>query len=120
MANLSAGVLAVEMDNRIVEVEGSFVVRTSSETREAKISHSGKVGIKRTPVAPGFTCTVQVYDDDTADFFAALINKTCQVRTRGRTYQFTGATTTGSFDHDIVEGTAEIEVFAQTCTQVDD
>lgn len=120
MANLNAGVLLTEMDGRIVQVEGSFVVRTSTETREAKMSHAGKVGVKRTPVAPGFTCTVQVYDDDTAAFFAALINKDCSVKTRGRTYAFTGATSTGSFDHDIVEGTAEIEVFAQTITEISD
>lgn len=120
MADLSSGVLSVELDGRIVEVEGSFVVRTSSETREPKISHGGKVGIKRTPVAPGFTCTLQVYDDDTVDFYHALVGKTCRVRTRGRTYEFTGCTTTGTLEHDLVEGTAEIEVFAQTCTQVDD
>lgn len=120
MADLNSGVLLVEMDGRIVEVEGSFVVRTSTETREAKMAHSGRIGIKRTPTAPGFTCTVQVYDDDTAAFWAAFINKDCTVKTRGRTYVFTGATTTGAFDHDLVEGTAEVEVFAQRITEIAD
>lgn len=120
MADLHAGVLLVEMDGRIVEVEGSFVVRTSTETREAKMAHSGKVGVKRTPVAPGLTCTVQVYDDDTSAFWAAFINKDCMVKTRGRVYQLTGATTTGAFDHDLVEGTAEIEIFAQRIVEIAD
>lgn len=120
MADISSGVLLVEIDGEICEFEGSFTVQPNSEQREAKISHAGKVGIKRTPIAPGFKATIQMYENVTAEWYDALVGKNATVRTRGRSYSFTGVTSVGMLETDLVEGTADIEVFAQTCTETVD
>jgi len=117
MDELCSGVLMVEMDGVICEFEGGFTVQPNSEMREEKISHAGKVGIKRTPIAPGFKGTMQVYDTNTAKKYHDFVNKPCSIRTRGRVYSFTGATSKGTFEHDLVEGTVEVECFAQKCTE---
>lgn len=120
MANLKSGVLLVEIGGVICEFEGSFTVQPNNREREAKISHSGKVGYKSTPIAPMVRGTMQVYDDQTSTWFAELINSEVTVKTDGRTYKFTGATSKGTYEHELVEGTVEIEIFAQACTVLDE
>lgn len=117
MADLSSGVLLVDIDGEICEFEGSFSVQPNAQSREAKVSHSGKVGVKRTPIAPGFKGTIQVYPNVGAGWYHALVEKGCTVITRGRKYSFSGCTSTGTWEHELDEGTVPVEFFAQACEE---
>lgn len=117
MADLSSGVLLVDIDGTICEFEGSFTVQPNSESREPKISHSGKVGIKRTPIAPGFKGTIQVYSSVGGGWYDSIVEKGCTVITRGRRYSYTGCTSSGTWEHELDEGTVSVEFFAQACEE---
>lgn len=115
---LSAGVLVVDIDGEIVEIEGSFSIMPNTIKREPVVSQSGKVFAKTTPVHCGFKGTLLVTDQITGAWYAGITDKGCSVRIRGgRSYSFDGCYSVGELEHNGVDGTAEIEVFAQSCTE---
>lgn len=120
MANLVSGLLIAEIGGLICEFEGEFTVQPNNREREPKISHSGKVGYKSTPIAPRVTGTMQVYGAQTAAWYAGLVNAEVTVKTDGRTYKLTGATSVGTYEHALIEGTVPVDIFAQTCDEITD
>lgn len=118
MADLSAGVMLLDIDGTIVEVLGSFSVQPNAVTREAVVSESGVVSVKTTPVAPMVKATVLVMGEITGAWLASIVNKRGSVRLRdGRVYAFDGLTSTASFEHNAIDGTVDLEFFMQKCIE---
>jgi len=116
---LSAGVLVVEVDGLPLEVEGSFTCQPNTESREAKVSQSGKVGYITTPIPATIEGVIFVTDDITPAWYAGIVNKTASVRLRdGRIYSFRGLSTNGMFEHDTINGTAPFSAFAESGEQL--
>lgn len=118
MARLAAGVLLVDIDGTIVEIEGGFSIMPNTTKREAVVSQSGKVLYKTTPTAAGFKGTLLVTQEVTGAWLLSIVEKGCTVRLRdGRQFAFSECTSTGEYEHDGVEGTVPVEFFAQSCTE---
>lgn len=117
MAALSQGVLALDIAGTIFEVEGSFSCQSSNVMREAKVSQSGRVHYIVTPVAPMFSGTVLVTDGtELRAIYIALTDGTCQVTLRdGTRYVYSGCFSKGEWPHNVIDGTAEIEVTGSEC-----
>jgi len=120
MAALQAGVMLVRIGGRDIQVEGSFEVNPATVIREAKTSLQGNVSFTRKPQPASLKATVQVFPGIDAAAFASMVNTEAEVRLDGgRVYSFTGLTSTGNFPHNVVDGTVDLECFAQTCESED-
>ena len=113
MAQLSAGVLVVNVDGQIFEVEGDFSVQPNATSREAVVSESGKVFAKTMPMAPTIKGTMLTTSETTPEWYAAIIEKPASVRLRdGRVYSADAVTSVGTYEHDLIGGKVPVEFFA--------
>lgn len=120
MAALQAGVMLVRIGGQDIQVEGGFTVNPATVIRESKISLQGNVSWTRKPQPASLKATVQVFPGIDADLFASFVDTEAEVRLDGgRVYSFTGLTSTGNFEHNVVDGTVDLECFAQSCTVED-
>ncbi len=113
MPDISSGVLVFELGGRIVEVEGTFSVQPSRTKREAVVGESGKVYTRTMPEIPTIKGDVLVTEDVTAAWYSSLdgVRGSCRLRD-GRSYSFSGLTSVGTFEHDVIGGKVSIECFA--------
>jgi hypothetical protein len=120
MASLQAGVMLVRIGGEDLQVEGTFTVNPAIRVRTAKTSLQGNVSFTTTPQPAMLKATIQVFPGVDADMFGRFLNTEAEVRLDGgRVYSFTGLTSTGNYEHNVVDGTVDLECFAQTCTTED-
>ena len=113
MAALSAGVLVVNVDGQIFEVEGDFSVQPNATSREMVVAESGKPFTKTTPIVPTIKGSMLVTAETTPAWYAAIVDKPMSVRLRdGRVYAADSVTSSGTYEHDVIGGKVPVEFYA--------
>lgn len=115
--DLQAGLAIFEIGGKSLQVDGSFSINPSTQSREAKTSLQGQTFTLKKRKPATFKATVIVTGEVTPEFIASLDGVEAFVQLEGgRKYSLAGVTTNGEFEHDLANGTMDLEGW---CTIVD-
>jgi len=118
-AGILAGKATLRVDGVLYSVDVGAKSKPGRTTREAVIDSSGKVaGFIETAESPALSFDLLVTDDVRLTDVGKWIGVTADLSmANGRSYVFTGATTTNNPEHDLGTGKATVEMTAESCTE---